>query len=361
MACAVGLTVGAVFVHLGADQSFDDSADALTASVDASADAWLSLDATASALSASVASAEQIVEAAAKPLAGQKHRTALREAAAAASDSVTTAGVLVDGGVDDGEIVKPFWTWELWQGAAALDERAADADVLAAEFAEAEAGLDDSDTALDEAAVSLYASVAKAAKGLEKQNVSARTGVVLDFRDAAQAVTEQEKAGSAAAVAFSAYVSRAKLLRESNASELAEKAGPLSPTRLDIEAFARSISGGVVLDFDWKPVVNGMGHDWGMGGQATWDAARGGFSTITLSNSVAEQWPSADARALVAHEVGHAISSKCYGKFDWESKDANEEWATAWAISMGHTATGNGVWAYGYPSQRMIDKAATCR
>ena len=103
------------------------------------------------------------------------------------------------------------------------------------------------------------------------------------------------------------------------------------------------------------------GGSSGIGGLATWNSGRGGFSTITLSDSVAEWWPNADSRALVAHEVGHAISAKCHDKFDWENQAANEEWATAWAISMGHTALGNGVEAYGYPSQAMIDIAATCR
>ena len=98
-----------------------------------------------------------------------------------------------------------------------------------------------------------------------------------------------------------------------------------------------------------------------MAGTATWNTIRGGFSTITLSNSVAENWPSADARALVAHEVGHSITSKCSDLFDSADQAANEEWATAWAIGMGHTAEGNGVQAYGYPSQDMIDRAMACR
>ena len=56
--------------------------------------------------------------------------------------------------------------------------------------------------------------------------------------------------------------------------ELAEKAGPLLATRLEIEAYARSISGGVLLDFDWAPFVAGTGGDAGIGGTATWGASR---------------------------------------------------------------------------------------
>lgn len=256
---------------------------------------------------------------------------------------------------------QPVWTWELLAEADRLRaqaQRAADAE------ADAEAGLtalDGADEALADATEALVASVEPAAAALEVANVSAKTGPVLDFRDAAAAASDVRRITPAAATTFEALAHAAKLLVQSQGEELAEKAGPLQETRLEIEEYARSISGGVVLDFDWADVVAGIGGSDGIGGTATWNAARGGFSTITLSHSLAEWWPSADARALVTHEVGHAITSKCYDKFDSADQAANEEWATAWAISMGHTAEGNGVQAYGYPSQAMIDVAATCR
>lgn len=127
------------------------------------------------------------------------------------------------------------------------------------------------------------------------------------------------------------------------------------------EALARSIAGGVLLEFEWQPMVNGCGDGGSAGGLATWNSGHGGYSTITLSNSVAERWPDAVMKALVTHEVGHAISAKCYHLFDWEDPDANEQWATAWALSLGHTADGNGAALYGYPPQELIDTAATCR
>lgn len=357
----LALAAAAVLAQVSASRSFDAAAAQLQEAVSESNDGWMSLDAERAGVAGGVLSAEQIVESAGNGLAGQKAREALSDAAVAASDSADEAAELLDDGLRDAEVEKPFWAWQLWQGAAELDARAAAADSAGDAMAEAEAELESADQGLETAAVAVFTSVEAVAKKLEKRNVSALATIVLDFRDAAQAVVAQTDSNSAASVAFSTYAKRAQLLARSNKAELEQKAGPLSATRLEIEAFARSMSGGVVLDFDWAPIVNGMGYDWGMGGTATWDAARGGLSTISLSNSVAEQWPSADARALVAHEVGHAITAKCYGKFDWESSDANEEWATAWAISKGHTAIGNGVQAYGYPSQRMIDKAATCR
>jgi hypothetical protein len=147
----------------------------------------------------------------------------------------------------------------------------------------------------------------------------------------------------------------------SEQAELAEKAGPLQTARLEIEAFARGLAPGVLLEFDWAPIVNGFGTDGGMGGYATWWYADPGYATIELSNSVAEQWPSYRSQSLVAHEVGHAISVKCEGAYDDSTQASIEAWATAWAISMGFTDDANGTWAYGPPAQPLIDAAAGCR
>lgn len=361
VACVIALVVGAILLQVRSGESFDDSAGKMEDVLQEANDGWWALDARRGVVEDSVTSAEEIVEDAVEGLADQTARGALRDAAAAASESATDAATLLEDGLQDSDTEKPVWFWELWQSAREMDARAAAAAAHLEKVTAAESELDALESDMAASAVTLFESVEGAAAALEKPNVSARAAKILDLRDAAADVVTQTDAGSQAARAFTSYVTRVAALKESNAAELAEKAGTLSKTRLEIEAFARSISGGVVLDFDWAPIVNHMGGDWGMGGLATWDSARGGFSTITLSNSVAEQWPSPDARALVAHEVGHAISAKCSDKFDWKSRDANEAWATAWAISMGHTATGNGVWAYGYPPQAMIDKAATCR
>ena len=128
-----------------------------------------------------------------------------------------------------------------------------------------------------------------------------------------------------------------------------------------MEAFARSLAPGVLLEFDWGPLVNGAGYNGSMGGYTTWWWDDPGRAVIQLSDSVAEQWPAERSRALVAHEVGHAISVKCEGMYDSSTQDSIEKWATAWAISMGFTDDANGVWAYGYPPQNYIDAAAGCR
>jgi len=119
----------------------------------------------------------------------------------------------------------------------------------------------------------------------------------------------------------------------------------------------------VLLDFDWAVTVNGYGTGGSYGGTSYWWSDRGGYATITLSDSVASMWPGAGVQSLVAHEVGHAILSKCTDLFfGTEYEAAGEEpWATAWAIGMGYTADGSGESIYGRPPDALIQIAAQCR
>ena len=158
------------------------------------------------------------------------------------------------------------------------------------------------------------------------------------------------------------YLAAATAVQASHAAEEAEKAGPLYEQRTAVEAFARSIAGGVLLEFDWAPVVNGYGSGGSYGGTATWNVDDGGFSSIALSDSVAELWPSDGVASLVAHEVGHAITAKCFGDIITpETAEQNEQWATAWAIGMGYTADGSGESIYGRPPDELIERSKACR
>lgn len=142
------------------------------------------------------------------------------------------------------------------------------------------------------------------------------------------------------------------------------KSGPLHTVRDEVEAFARSIAGGVRIDFTWQDIVIGHGQGRTAAGTATWDTADSGYSSITLTNSIARYWTSwAGYRSLVAHEVGHAITSKCYDLFSGSLFNGdNERWATAWAIGMGYTVSeANGSTLYGAPSQEQIDATLACR
>ncbi|GAA3635933.1 hypothetical protein GCM10022200_19070 [Microbacterium awajiense] len=355
------LAVGAAAVHVWANLSFDQAhASAAQAAVvyeGTAESARVAADGGATEVSA----ASSIIASAVDDLVDASARAELAEAAGQLDDAVDEAEQLLDVTAPAVDVAKPAWPWELFAAASDLDEAApalrAQADGLGAVAGAVDAESD----ALTAAAVQLYASVPAAADALEAEHISARATVMLDFVEAAQRAAGQERAGSGAELAFTAYANAAEALQTSSAAELAEKAGPLLETRLTIEEYARSIAGGVTLDFDWAPVVNGVGGFLGMAGTATWNTGRGGFSTITLSDSVATNWPSLDAQALVTHEVGHAITSKCSDLFDSDDPDQNELWATAWAISMGFDTPGNGTQAYGYPPQELIDIAATCR
>lgn len=273
----------------------------------------------------------------AEPLASV---AAARETAGTATtDAATALGVDVDA----------LGTEEVRDAAADLRDLA---DALARDE-------EDVDTALD----ALVAAVAEAAPTVEAGNIDANNAPRIAFRaataDLALATDTQ------VAEYLSAYFGAAADLAASRDAELAEKAGPLFDARLTVQAFAREFANGVLLEFDWRPTVNGYGLNGSYGGTSYWNTADGGQATITLSDSVALQWPGAGVQALVVHEVGHAVLSKaaCYPLFfDSEFADAGEEpWATAWAIGQGYTADGSGESIYGRPSDSLIALSLQCR
>ncbi|WP_102192664.1 hypothetical protein [Microbacterium aurantiacum] len=256
---------------------------------------------------------------------------------------------------------KPFWFWELFGETQHLDEHRERADEHAENLEDLGDDAGTVATSVNDSGVTALASAASSASTLEAAHVSARNLDVIALRDAAEDVSSTTSIDAYAADAFIALESAAMQVVASAQAEIAEKAGPLQGTRLEVEAFARSLAPGVLLEFDWSQIVNGFGLDGGMGGYTTWWYDDPGYATIELSDSVAEQWPSAMSQALVAHEVGHAISVKCADMYDDSTQDSIEKWATGWAISMGFTDDANGVWAYGYPPQSYIDAAAGCR
>ncbi len=285
---------------------------------------------------------------------------ALASAVTDAQDAAAEADELIAADVPAaGE--KPTWFWELFGASSELEKDGDDARALAdALLAEAADVLTASD-AVTESGVALLTSAGEAATAFEAAHLSARNDAVIGLREAATAAIATTTIDDVAVTTYSTLQSAAALVVSTEAEELAEKSGPLMNARLEIEAFARALAPGVLLEFDWAPVVNGVGYNGSMGGYTTWWWDDPGRSVIQLSNSVAEQWPADRSKALVAHEVGHAISVKCEDMYDSSTQDSIEKWATAWAISMGYTDDANGVWAYGYPPQNYIDAAAGCR
>jgi len=218
---------------------------------------------------------------------------------------------------------------------------------------------DDLETALGE----LVAAVTAASADVDAAAFDANNAPRIAFRTAVAdlALAVDDQIGEQ----VTAYVDAARGLEASHAAELAEKAGPLFDARMAVQQFARSLSGGVLLEFDWAPTVNGYGLNGSYGGTSYWTTADGGQSTVTLSDSVARQWPSAGVQALVVHEVGHAVLARldCNELF-FESDlypGEEESWATAWAIGMGYTADGSGETVYGRPSDALIALSQQCR
>ena len=256
---------------------------------------------------------------------------------------------------------KPDWFWELFGATSQLEQQRHAVGALSDELTEASTDVADARHAVTESGLVVIAAAGTAAPSFEAAHPSARNEAVIALRDAAADATATTTVDEGAATVYLALQGAAAQVVATENEELAEKAGPLLNTRLEIEAFARSLAPGVLLDFDWAPVVSGAGYNGSMGGYTTWWWGDSGRATIQLSNSVAEQWPAVRSKALVAHEVGHAISVKCQSIYDSSTQDSIEKWATAWAISMGYTDDANGVWAYGYPPQNYIDAAAGCR
>lgn len=144
----------------------------------------------------------------------------------------------------------------------------------------------------------------------------------------------------------------------------AAKQDPAYPTRAEIEAYGRSIAHGVTLDFEWHEQVSGLGEGW-YSGTTMYHEDDGGWATIDLNFELQKGWTYGDvnAKALVAHEVGHAqvVRPECKVLFDGPTFDRDDEmWATAWAIALGFDTGGAGIEAYGRPSDAQIAVAGQC-
>jgi hypothetical protein len=137
------------------------------------------------------------------------------------------------------------------------------------------------------------------------------------------------------------------------------------PVRAEIEAFARSISGGVTLDFAWAYEVNGLPSDEWYSGTAQFWPTDGTWGLINLTHSISDNWyDDPNAKAVVVHEVGHTqvVRPNCEPLFTGpEFAGDHEQWATAWAIGMGYDLPGSGIEAYGRPTDGQIEVAAHCR
>lgn len=354
----VAATLGTL--QLTANLGYDDARAAFDAALAETSSAGGAVRQELDALESTVSSADLLVQIDTGVLAAPAAREALSAAASASDDAAAPAAVLLDGSLPTAG-TKPGMFWELYGASGSLSENTRGLEDLTAALGDAIPSVTAAGASVTDAGVALLASAADAAPGFEAAHLSAKNDAVIALRDAAAAASTTTLLDDSTVSALTALQDAAGQVVATEQIELAEKAGPLQGARLEIEAFARSLAPGVLLEFDWYPVVNNAGYNGSMGGLTRWWWDDPDRAVIELSNSVAEQWPAERSQALIAHEVGHAISVKCEDMYDSSTQDSIEKWATAWAISMGFTDDANGVWAYGYPPQSYIDAAYGCR
>ena len=351
-AAATGIHVAA---NLGYDDSLASFQDAATIvedrRSDLAADAeQLDVDATAAS---DIAAADTAALMPADARADLDAAIAAVEPIAADAEEATAASLPAAG-------PKPTWTWELFAESARLADDARELEDHEDELADLGEDVAEIATDVGESAVEAVHAAAAAASDFEAAHVNARNPEIIALRTAAATAGSVSELDAVAAQYYTALEAAAASALASEQAELAEKSGALYGPRVEIEAFARSLAPGVLIDFDWAPTVPGYEQP-SYGGWTTWWYGDPGYSTIALSDYVAESWPAEWTKALVAHEVGHAISVKCESMYDSSDQDTIEAWATAWAISMGFTDAGNGTDVYGAPAQSMIDAASACR
>ena len=239
-----------------------------------------------------------------------------------------------------------------------LLEQAARADAATVEQAEAILQLGVAEAANAEAGSGLLASARAVASTVLPANPSVANTPHVEYLRTMTELAAHEQLDEVAVELLTQYVGAVGAVTASHAAEEAEKSGPLYGLRAEVEAYARSISGGVLLDFNWQPIVIG----YSMAGTATIERSDPYlYSTITLTNSIASNWGDTVPVSLVTHEVGHAITSKCMDAFDAAFGGNYEIWATAWAMSWGFPAGASGADSYGVPTPDQVAIAGTCR
>ncbi|WP_314095197.1 hypothetical protein [Microbacterium foliorum] len=347
-------------LQLTASLGYDDSRAQFAQALDTAEGRAAEIRRTTYELISIADAASQLVELDSGMLTDPQTKEQLAASVASASETTSTTGELLDEDLPDAE-AKPVTFWDLFAASTALRTDAEVLERLDTELADESPALDAASSDLMESGLTFLGSAADAAAPFEAAHISAKNDDVIALRNAAASVSEVTALDEGSVSSFTALQDAAAQVVTSENAELAEKAGPLQGVRLEVEAFARSLAPGVLIEFDWSPVVNGAGYGGSMGGLTTWWWDEPDRALIELSDSVAAQWPAERSRALVAHEVGHAISVKCEGMYDASTQDSIEKWATAWAIGMGFSDDANGVSAYGYPPQSYIDAALACR
>ena len=357
----IALAIGAVQVFGAAGARYDAALARQAAAAVAVAEQFEELDEVEADAAAPIEIGRAILASAADGYVDAPAKAEL----AASVDSLATivedpaAGLDRPGPIEPGP--RPFWTFDLDRETEGLDRDTARLEGAADAANDRAEDVRDATRQVMDDGTALVATVPATAASVDAATVSASNPDRIALRAAIAGVAAADPWSLDAATRIQAYVAAAGIAQASHAAEDAERAGALYSQRVAAEAFARSIAGGVLIEFDWAPVVNGFGTGGSYGGWATWEHGAG-VATIDLSDSVAELWPSDGVKALIAHEVGHAMVAKCTESVPaTASRELNEAWATAWAIGMGFTADGSGESIYGRPSDALIEQSKSCR
>ncbi|MGF6824500.1 hypothetical protein M2317_003429 [Microbacterium sp. ZKA21] len=358
VACALVLAAGGG-IHLAANLGYDASRASFQDAEIIAENRQADLAADAQQLDADAAAASDIAAADSAVLMPLEARADLDAAIAAVEPTASEADAATAASFPEAG-PKPTWTWELFAESARLADDTRELEDRKDEFVSLSDDVADAASEIAESALDAVRAAAASASDFEAAHVNARNPEIIALRTAAESASSVSELDAATVQRYTALEATASGVLTSEQAELAEKDGDLYGPRIEIEAFARSLAPGVLIDFDWAPTVPGYDEP-SYGGWTSWWYGDPGYATIALSDYIAESWPAEWTKALVAHEVGHAISVKCESMYDSSDQDTIEAWATAWAISMGFTDRGNGTDVYGSPGQPMIDAASACR
>lgn len=342
-----------------AEAAYDAALDTYEESVGALSTLATDVDSALAGAATDLGDASLLLDAAPVGIVPEAERTALDTARAALSTTVDTWVPLPEAPAVPVE--RPTTTADLVE---ATDEIEGDAETVDSTVDTSTTALDTLDVqreSLGGAADALLATVPATSQSYVDTYTVSTNASRSEMQIAAAGVSPTWSPESA--TQLSTFADAANAVTASQAEQEALLANPVHPNRPVIEAFARSLAGGVPIDFSWAPEVNGYGLDGSSGGYATWNTAQYGYSTVTLSDNVAERWPEEGVQALVVHETGHAITSRCYDIYAAAPFSSDDEmFATSWAISMGYDdGNGSGEWAYGRPSDEQIAAAGACR
>lgn len=342
-----------------AETAYDDAVEDLDSVVDSLTTLATDVDLALTDATSDVDDAALLLDAAPVGVVPEAERTALDTARTDLSTAVDSWGPSQE--APEPPDARPTTTDEIVEATEQLE---ADVETLTTTLEDTQTGLDTLTTQQDtlaDAADALLATVPATSQSYVDTYTVATNASRSEMQVAAAGVSPSWSVDSSTQLSTFAAAANAVVTSQTDQEWLL--ANPVHPNRPEIEAFARSLAGGVPVDFAWAPEVNGYGLDGSSGGYATWNTAQYGYSTITLSDNVAERWPEEGVQALVVHETGHAITSKCYDLYAAAPFNSDDEmFATSWAISMGYDdGNGSGEWAYGRPSDEQIAAAAACR